>query len=51
MDIGTAIVLSVLIACLMGPIIIESIGESGAFRGEQKQKKEAEKIRESEKER
>ena len=45
MDAGTAIVLCVLIACLMAPVVIDSLGDAGAFqrgvdhkRGKEKEK-------------
>lgn len=39
MDIGTAIVLCVLIVCLMAPIVIESLGGAGAFRMSKQKRK------------
>lgn len=52
MDVGTTIVLCTLIVCLMAPIVIDSIGDMGAFKMNRKNdRSEENKMGKQEKER
>lgn len=51
MDTGTTIAMCVLATCLMAPIIIDSLGDAGAFQIDRKKKRrEEKKINKQEKE-
>ena len=51
MDTGTTIAMCVLTVCLMAPIIIDSLGDAGAFQIDRKKKRrEEKKINKQEKE-
>lgn len=50
-DTGTTIAMCVLATCLMAPIIIDSLGDAGAFQIDRKKKRrEEKKINKQEKE-
>ena len=51
MDAGTTIAMCVFTVCLMAPIIIDSLGDAGAFQGHKERKIRLEKkVKKSEKE-